>query len=243
MGFIRNQISYLKNNKEIILKFIKISIITILVSSNLIVIIYRFVPVYFTPLMVIRSLENIVKGENLKIQKTWKKRSEISLHLQKAVISSEDPKFFLHFGFDFEAIKKAMKANKYRRVKMGASTITQQTAKNVFLIPERSYIRKILEAYFTVLMEIYWSKERILEVYLNVIELADGVYGAEAGAQHHFHKNALNLSEWESTLLAAVLPNPRRMNASRPSHYTLRRRKFISRNMRILTNQYFERLK
>ena len=131
-------------------------------------------------------------------------------------------------------------ANKRSKVKMGASTISQQTAKNVFLYPSRTFIRKGLEAYFTVLIENIWDKRRILEVYLNVIELGPGIYGAEAAAQHYFQKSARNLAQGEAQLFAAILPNPRKWNPKRPTNFVLRRRNFIKRNLALLGHSYFK---
>ena len=210
--------------------------------SILIVVVFRWVPVLATPLMVLRSMEYILKGEQMPVRKDWVPLSEVSMHLQKAVIASEDPKFLNHHGFDFEAIEKAIKRNKTRKRKLGASTISQQTAKNVFLYPSRTYFRKGLEAYFTVLIELLWGKERILEVYLNVIELGPGLYGAEAAAQKFWKKKALHLTPSEAQLLAAILPNPRRWNPTRPTSFVLRRKNFARRNMVILGPEYFKEL-
>jgi monofunctional biosynthetic peptidoglycan transglycosylase len=158
------------------------------------------------------------------------------------VIASEDPKFLSHNGFDFEAIARAIDANKKRRIKMGASTISQQTAKNVFLYPSRTYWRKGLEAYFTLLMETFWNKKRILEVYLNVIELGPGIYGAEAAARYYWKKPATKLNLDEAQLFAAILPNPRKWNPKRPTNFVLRRRNFIKRNLVLLGHSYFKPL-
>lgn len=182
-------------------------------------------------------------GKWVPVNKDWVPIEEISPHLQKAVIASEDPKFLSHYGFDFEAISRAIEANKKRKIKIGASTITQQTAKNVFLYPSRTYFRKGLEAYFTVLMELLWDKKRILEVYLNVIELGHGVYGAEAAAQYYWKKPATKLTQGEAQLFAAILPNPRRWNPKRPTNFVLRRRNFIRRNLVLLGQSYFQPLK
>lgn len=181
-------------------------------------------------------------GKWVSIHKDWTPLEEISPHLQKAVIASEDPKFLHHYGFDFEAILKAIDANKKRKIKMGASTITQQTAKNVFLYPSRTFLRKGLEAYFTLLIELIWDKRRILEVYLNVIELGPGVYGAEAASQYYWNKPSKRLSQGEAQLFAAILPNPRRWNPKRPTNFVLRRRNFIRRNLNLLGQTYFKAL-
>lgn len=152
-----------------------------------------------------------------RAKQIWQPIENISPHLQIAVIASEDQKFPTHFGFDIASIKKAL--NEDRERPRGASTITQQVAKNVFLWSGRSYVRKGLEVWFTLLMETFWSKQRILEVYLNVAEFAEGVYGAEAAARTQFGIQARQLSAYQSALLAAVLPNPKKMSAGKPSYY------------------------
>ncbi|WP_413577642.1 monofunctional biosynthetic peptidoglycan transglycosylase [Bdellovibrio sp. HCB290] len=197
------------------------------VSSIGIVLIYRFIPVYVTPLMLIRSAQSIFSDKFIGINHDWVSLDEISPSIQKAVLKAEDYRFFEHSGFDFVAIEKALKYNKtHKRIK-GASTISQQTAKNVFLWPNRDWVRKGLEAYFTVLIEFTWPKERIMEVYLNVIEMGPGVYGVEAASQKYFKKSAKNLSSSQSSLIAAVLPNPRRFRIDRPSNYVVRRQQKI----------------
>lgn len=201
-----------------------------------ITIVYRFVPVPVTILMLQRCVEQKANDKELRLQKDWVSLDKISNKLQLAVVCSEDQQFLWHHGFDFEAIGKAMKYNerqqKRKRSKMrGASTITQQTAKNVFLFPQRNFVRKGLEVYFTVLIELLWSKERIMEVYLNVIEMGNGIYGAEAAAQCYFHKPAAKLTAAEAAAIAACLPSPLRFNAVRPSAYVARRQGFILNQM------------
>lgn len=183
------------------------------------VVIDRFTPVFVTPLMVIRSVESIVNGETPKNRKTWVPIEEISPNMVQAVVASEDNLFLTHHGFSIDAMTKAFEHNLNGKRIRGGSTISQQTAKNVFLFPQRSYIRKGLEAYFTVLIELIWSKERIMEVYLNVIEMGDGIYGVEAAAQEYFGVSASNLSRSQAALIAACLPNPRRFDAGHPSGY------------------------
>jgi monofunctional biosynthetic peptidoglycan transglycosylase len=172
--------------------------------------------------------------EDGKIDKTWKPLSEINASLPLAVVTSEDQKFEDHFGFDIEAIEKAAKYNqKHKGGKVkGASTISQQTAKNVFLWPSRSWIRKGFEVYFTFVIEVCWSKERIMEVYLNVIEMGPGVYGAEAAAQYYFHKPASQLTREQSALIAAILPNPIKWSAAKPTPYITRKKAWILQHMR-----------
>ena len=198
----------------------------------LLVIIFKWIPVPITPLMVIRFIEQKANGEELKLEKDWESIDNISNNLQLAVVCTEDQNFLVHNGFDFTAIKKAMAENKWKKRKRGASTISQQTAKNLFLWQGRSWIRKGLEVYFTFLIEVFWSKERIMEVYLNIIEMGDGIYGAEAASQHYFRKSAANLSNQQAAAIAAILPNPRKFSASNPSRYTLKRKSFAMRQMR-----------
>jgi monofunctional biosynthetic peptidoglycan transglycosylase len=240
MGYIRT--GFAKSVRAIpkIRKIITWSICAFFISTVMTVVALKWLPVYFTPLVFIRTGEYALEGKWVAPQKDWISLSEISPHLRKAVIASEDPKFLTHSGFDFEAIAKAIDANKRRKVKMGASTISQQTAKNVFLYPSRTYIRKGLEAYFTFLIENIWDKRRILEVYLNVIELGPGIYGAEAAAQYYYKKPASDLALGEAQLFAAILPNPRKWNPKRPTNFVLRRRNFIKRNLALLGNSYFK---
>lgn len=189
------------------------------------VIVFRFVPVPLTPLMILRSCEQISDGKDLKLKKDWVAFENMSPAASLAVMAAEDQKFEEHFGFDFKAIQKAEKYNerhKGKRLK-GASTISQQTAKNVFLWPSRSWIRKGFEVYFTFLIELFWSKSRIMEVYLNVIEMGDGVYGIEAAAQTYFKKPASRLSVREAAAIAAILPNPRKWSPVNPNSATARK--------------------
>ena len=196
------------------------------------VILYRFVPVPITPLMLIRLVEQgLDPKKELRLVKDWVPISEMSKHAPQAVVASEDQTFMKHNGFDFKSMEKAWENNKTNNRVRGASTISQQTAKNVFLWPSRSYIRKGFEAYFTVLIEIFWSKERILEVYLNVIEMGDGIYGIQAASQTFFDKDASKLSKGQAALIAAVLPNPRRWSPARPTAYIQGRKSWIMRQM------------
>ena len=193
------------------------------------VVIYRYIPIYYTPLMAIRSFENTEKSSTFK--HNWVDIEDISIHLQKAVICSEDQKFVNHNGFDIEAIEKAYQNNKKSKRIKGASTISQQTAKNVFLWPNRSWLRKGLETYFTFLIEKLWSKERILEVYLNSIEMGNAVYGAEAASQHWFGTSAKRLNINQSAAIAAILPNPRRYKAQPITSYISARKQWIIKQM------------
>lgn len=203
-------------------------------STILAVIVLRFVPVFFTPLMLIRLAQQQHEGKEMKLNHTWVSLERISPSLPVAVIASEDGKFLKHHGFDFEAIEYAAKRNREQpqKRKLGASTITQQTAKNVFLWPGRSWVRKGFEAYFTVLIELFWSKQRIMEVYLNSIETGDGIYGAEAVAREHFGCTAKDLTRRQCALIAATLPNPRKFSSKSPSSYMLKRQSRILREMK-----------
>jgi monofunctional biosynthetic peptidoglycan transglycosylase len=221
-------------------RFIKKTLIGIVAaffaSTILSVLILRWMPVWFTPLMFIRCAQQVSAGEEMKLRHRWVSLDEISPSLPTAVMASEDAHFLEHNGFDYKAIEHAamrnMKHPEKRR--LGASTISQQTAKNVFLWPGRSWIRKGFEVYFTVLIELMWSKERIMEVYLNSIEMGDGIYGASAVAEWHFNTQASQLSKAQCALIAATLPNPRRFNSAHPSSYMLKRQKRILHEMKFV---------
>ena len=202
---------------------------------------YKFVPVYYTPLMAIRYFEDESKTKSIKHD--WVAFKDISIHLKKAVICSEDQKFVTHNGFDIDAIEKAYENNqKGKRIK-GGSTISQQTAKNVFLWPNRSWLRKGLETYFTFLIELIWTKERILEVYLNSIEMGNGVYGAESASKYWFKKSAKKLTEYEAAAIASILPNPRKYRANPPTNYISKRKKWIVKQMRFYGSLTFPKKK
>lgn len=217
-----------------IFRYIRNLVIFFFASTILTVIIYRFLPVYITPLMVIRSVEQIASGEKPTLKHTWVSFDNISPNLPMAVISSEDNRFADHNGFDFVEIEKAMKENETRKRKRGASTISQQTAKNVFLWPKSSWLRKGFEVYFTFLIETFWSKERIMEVYLNSIEMGDGIYGAQAAAKYKFGTTAKKLSKAQCALIAATLPNPIRFDSSHPSTYIRKRQQQILKLMNLV---------
>jgi len=207
-----------------LLRLFRNIVLIFFITSIFWVLIDWFTPIYVTPLMAIRSVESIFQGEMPKNSKVWVSIENISPNMVQAVVSSEDNKFLTHHGFSFDAISRAMEHNEKGKRIRGGSTISQQTAKNVFLFPHRSYFRKGLEAYFTVLMELTWSKKRIMEVYLNIIEMGVGIYGVEAAAQEHFGVHASQLTKSQAALIAACLPNPRRFNAGKPSGYVLQRK-------------------
>lgn len=210
-------------------------ILGFLLLTITLVLIYRFIPVAYTPLMAIRAIEHAINpNKNMRFKKKWVSIDKISPNLITAVISAEDQKFIDHHGFDFAAIKTSMEYNskKNRNRIKGGSTISQQTAKNAFLWPNRDWIRKGLEAYFTILIEILWDKRRIMEVYLNIIEMGDGIYGAEAAAQYYFRKSASDINRYEAASIAAILPSPIRRSASKPSPSTEKRILKIQRLMK-----------
>ncbi len=206
-------------------------------STILSVVILRWVPVYFTPLMFIRLAQQKAANQELTLHHHWVPLDEIAPSLPLAVMASEDAHFLEHHGFDFKAIEKAAMRNIKHpdKRKHGASTISQQTAKNVFLWPGRSWVRKGFEVYFTGLIELVWSKERIMEVYLNSIEMGDGIYGADAVAQWHFGTTAKELTKRQCALIAVSLPNPRRFNSANPSGYMLKRQRRILHEMNFVT--------
>ncbi|WP_396152584.1 monofunctional biosynthetic peptidoglycan transglycosylase [Flavobacterium sp.] len=211
-----------------IMRFFWKLIIWFNIVSLFFVVLYKFVPVPYTPLMVIRYFENKSAGKNIETKHHWVPLENISKNLQKAVIASEDGRFFEHYGLDFSAMQKAAVGNFKGKKLKGGSTITQQTAKNVFLWQGRSYFRKALEAYYTVLIELIWGKERILEVYLNSIEMGDGIYGAEAATQHWYKKECKSLTRMQAAGIAAILPNPRRFSPN-GSAYISRKQSKIAR--------------
>jgi monofunctional biosynthetic peptidoglycan transglycosylase len=194
------------------------AVLILLVVPPLWVAIYRFAPPPITILMVERSLQG--KG----LERRWAPIGRISPAMTRAVIASEDARFCAHHGFDFNAIDKALRHNEMRPGAVrGGSTISQQTAKNVFLWPDRSWVRKGLEAWFTVLIEAEWGKRRIMEVYLNTVEMGPGLYGVEAASQRYFHTGARSLTPEQASRLAAILPSPLRWKAQGAGPYVRRR--------------------
>ncbi len=222
-----------KNLPRRLLLWVKWILIIYFGSTLFFILLYRFVPVPLTPLMVIRLYEQWKEDQPLTLKHDWVPLEEISPSLQLAVVASEDNRFTEHSGFDFGAIEQAMDYNEKKRGKRirGGSTISQQTAKNVFLWPQRSWIRKGLEVYFTFMIELVWGKRRIMEIYLNSIEMGRGIYGAEAAAANYFRKPAARLTRGESALIAAILPNPRKWSPAAPTSYIRKRQEWILWNM------------
>lgn len=217
------------------LTFIKWLIIIFLASSVLAVVAYKYIPVKLSPLMLIRCCQQVKRGETLRLKHEWVSYDKISPDLSLAVMASEDQNFLKHSGFDLNAIETALKESAEGKRRRGGSTISQQTAKNVFLWPASSWLRKGFEVYFTVLIEFFWDKQRIMEVYLNTIEMGDGIYGAEAVAREHFGCDASELSRRQCALIAATLPNPIRFDSSNPSRYMYKRQAWIMKQMRWVT--------
>jgi len=191
------------------------------------VLFYRFLPIPFTPLMYQRVFEQAFSGKKVSIRHAWVPIGKISPNMILAAVAAEDNNFVNHYGIDFEAIEKAYQYNRRGRHIRGASTITQQTCKNVYLWIGRNYIRKGLEVYFTFLVETFWSKKRIMEVYLNSIEMGNGIYGIEAASQIYFHKPAAKLTRSEAALIAAAFPNPRKRNPAAPTSYLKNRQQRV----------------
>ena len=211
-------------------------IFSFLIITSAWVLLYRFVNPPITWLMMQRNSERQSDGKSFKMEREWLNYDQLSTNLKRAALAGEDAGFMDHWGFDFKAIQRAYEKNQRGRKVSGGSTITQQTAKNVFLWPGRSWVRKGFEAYFTVLIEVLWSKQRTLEVYLNVIEMGDGIYGAEAATQAYYGKSAKSLSKGQAAMLVAVLPNPLRWSPAKPSRIVYLRQALILRNMRRLRN-------
>ena len=221
---IKNILKFIwKWTKRIALAFFALSIFS--------VILFRFVPIPVTPLMLLRCIDQKIKGNSMKLDKTWVSIDEISPNLQLAAFCSEDQDFLNHHGFNFAAIKDAWKHDEHSKRLRGASTISQQTAKNVFLSTRRSWIRKGFETYFTFLIELFWSKKRIMEVYLNVVELGKGIYGAEAASEFYYHKPAKDLTIPEAAALASILPDPLKWSPVKPGPYLTERIQWIQDQM------------
>lgn len=218
-----------------ILRIIACLLLTAILLPVCLVALYRYIPVPVTPLMLTRNID-----EGTPINYTWTPIEKISPNLVQAVVASEDNLFMEHDGFDFKQIEIARREAEAGKRLRGASTITQQTAKNLFLWQGRSWLRKGLEAYFTVLMEQLWSKKRIMEAYLNCIEMGDGIYGAAAVAKINFNTTPDKLTKEQCALIAATLPNPRKFNSAKPSKYMKQRQNAILKNMKNIGPIKFE---
>src|ERR1700744_1170790 len=219
---------------RLILRILKLTFILFFGITIFWVILYRFVNPPVTWLMITRGFERKADGKDWKIEKKWIDFDDIADPMKRAAVAAEDQKFLDHFGFDFKAMERAIDKNAHSHKLIGGSTISQQTAKNVFLWPGRSYVRKAFEAYFTVLIEVFWSKKRIMEVYLNEIEMGDGIYGVQAASQAYFHKDASQLTKQQAAAIASIFPDPLKWSPTNPSDYVRHRQYLILKNMRRL---------
>jgi len=224
----------MKGIGKLVWRFVKLFLILFIGITVLWVIAYRFVNPPITWLMITRGFERKADGKDWKIDKEWRDFDDIADGMKRGAVAAEDQTFLENHGFDFHAIEKAIEKNSRSRKLIGGSTISQQTAKNVFLWPGRSWVRKGFEAYFTLLIEIFWSKRRIMEVYLNVIEMGDGIYGVQAAAQHYFHKDAYDLTRAQSAAIVSIFPSPLKWSPTNPSDYVRHRQYLIMKNMRRL---------
>jgi len=215
-------------------------IFAFIMTSFLGVYIYRWANPNLTMLMVIRHYENLFDGKSSSIQKDWVSIDKISPNMVLAAVAAEDSKFLSHWGFDFELIKEAVKHNQKNKSIKGASTISQQTAKNIFLWPRRSWVRKGFEAYFTMIMETLWTKKRIMEVYLNIVEFGKEIYGIEGASQKFYKKTATKLNRYEAAMLTTVLPRPSVRNPSNPSSYMYRYQKRVLWGMSSIVSVDFD---
>ena len=217
-----------------VMKFFRMFFIVFVAVTLFFTLLYKFVNPPLTPLMAQRFVEQIFDEEKeVRFKRDYVPIEDISPNLINAVVASEDGKFMKHSGFDFEELERSYKSNKANKGKKirGGSTISMQTAKNAFLFPHRTYVRKAFEAYFTKLIELMWGKKRIMEVYLNIIEFGDGIYGCEAAAQHYFNKSAKELTKTEAAQLAVSLPNPRKFNPDNRTQYFNKRVRTIKARM------------
>ena len=233
--YMKQQINTSKKSlPKRIMEFVAKFVLIFIGVSLFFVLLYRFVNPPLTPLMVTRFFQQAFDDKRtLNFQRDYVSIEDISPNLINAVVAAEDGKFMYHNGFDFDQIKKSYEENKVGKNgrKRGGSTISMQTAKNAFLPHHRTYIRKAFEAYFTVLIELVWSKERIMEVYLNIVEFGDGIYGCEAAAQHYFGKSAKRLTVNEAAQLAVTLPSPLKRNPAKATPYFRKRTAIIAKRM------------
>jgi monofunctional biosynthetic peptidoglycan transglycosylase len=227
-GFFNNGII------RLILRVVKLIVIVFIAASLFGVLLFKFVNPPFTWLMIQRGFERKADGKDWKIDKQWVDFDQIADPMKRAAVAAEDQSFLENHGFDFRAIERAIQKNAKSKKLIGGSTITQQTAKNVFLYPGRSIVRKGFEAWFTILIEAFWTKKRIMEVYLNVIEMGDGIYGIEAASQAYFHKPASQLTKRQAAAIAVIFPSPLKWSATNPTRYLRHRQYLIMKNMRRL---------
>ncbi len=224
----------MKGLGKLIWRFVKLFVLFFIGITVFWVIVYRFINPPITWLMLTRGFERKADGKTWKIDKDWRDFEDIADKMKRAAVAAEDATFLENHGFDFHAINKAIQKNSHSRKLIGGSTISQQTAKNVFLWPGRSWVRKGFEAYFTMLIEILWNKRRIMEVYLNVIEMGDGIYGIQAASQYYYHKDASQLTKSQSAAIASIFPLPLKWSPTNPNNRVARKQYLIRQNMRRL---------
>ncbi|MES2809602.1 MAG: monofunctional biosynthetic peptidoglycan transglycosylase [Bacteroidota bacterium] len=224
----------MKGLGKLIWRFVKLFVLFFIGITVFWVIVYRFINPPITWLMLTRGFERKADGKTWKIDKDWRDFEDIADNMKRAAVAAEDATFLENHGFDFHAINKAIQKNSHSRKLIGGSTISQQTAKNVFLWPGRSWVRKGFEAYFTMLIEILWNKRRIMEVYLNVIEMGDGIYGIQAASQYYYHKDASQLTKAQSAAIASIFPLPLKWSPTNPNNRVARKQYLIRQNMRRL---------
>jgi monofunctional biosynthetic peptidoglycan transglycosylase len=215
------------------LKWLLYAFVGFILLSVLGVVIFKFINFPATPIMAIRIVEGMFDGKMIGVEKDWESWDNISKNFYRAAVAAEDARFMQHDGIDWKAVEAAQKYNERHKgkKKRGASTITMQTAKNAFLWHGRNYLRKGMEAYFTILIETIWGKKRILEVYANIVEFGEGLYGVEAASQRYFKKPASKLTKRQAALLAAILPNPRLWNPAKPTAYLNKRANWVMARM------------
>ncbi len=223
-----------KGVKAMFISYLKKAVFYFFAISIGSVVLFKFVPIPFTWTMLDQKIESLMDGRDSEIHYSWSSYSDTSRDMHLAAIAAEDQHFPDHIGFDFNAMKNAYKYNLKGKKVRGASTISQQTAKNVFLWQERSYLRKVLEIYFTALIELIWGKERILEVYVNVAEMGNNTFGVEAASQKYFNTTAKNISRHQAAQLVAIFPSPKKWSVTSPGPYVRKRIPNIERQMRAL---------
>lgn len=216
---------------RLLVRWLSILAVAFFIFSILSVLLFKFLNPPLTPLMLKRCAQQVFSGVMPRLNKDWVPIEDISPWVVRAAVAAEDDTFMEHFGFDFKAIRESYEQNLKGRSIRGASTITQQTCKNLFLWENRTYVRKVVEAYYTILVEVFWSKKRILEVYLNIIEMGDGIYGIERAARTYYSKPAKKLTPQESAMIVAIFPSPRKRDPRHAGSYLLSRQQQILRAM------------
>ncbi|QLB12844.1 monofunctional biosynthetic peptidoglycan transglycosylase [Bisgaardia hudsonensis] len=231
-----------KNKFSFILAKLRCGIIFVVLGFFTLTLLFRFFAIPFSSYMAQQKISHWITGETYPIKYKWVNLASISPYMQLAVIATEDQLFPEHNGFDWNAIESALKHNQKSKKTRGGSTISQQTAKNLYLWHGQSWLRKAIEVPVTLSLELLWNKKRILEVYLNIAEFGNGIFGVEAASQYYFKKSAKQLTQQESALLASVLPNPIIFKVNKPSAYVKRKQAWIMKQMNQLGKGYLEKL-